>query len=320
MIMIELDALQSIVVFAILFITFSIIQHVFMVFLYRDLFLKLKELGHFGSLFSWPAVVLHELVGHAIPAILSGSNIVGVDLQGEKGQIAVKYEKNLFGGVSVFIAGFGPTFFLPLLFILLYSLVSGHDAIQFVLLPDITAKFMALLQEVCMLENVQAAVLLYAAIVIAPGAASSIGDMKSVIAFIRESPLIVIVGGATVFFVLYASFVNGFLLSDYGIAIIKNTFVAYVVMYILCWLSLHLIISCGKNRAYLAGGLVLLAGFAAAKLGPALLLIVQKVLPPLAHAIPFALPALSLVFAYPLIIGLVLANIAIFVIGLKRKQ
>jgi len=293
------DAFLSIGAFAFLFILFSFIQHLLMVFLYNNLFVKLKEIKYVGGFFSWPTVTLHELVGHLIPALLSGSNVVGLDLRKETGQVAIKYEKNLFGAVSVFIAGFGPTFFLPLLFIILYMFVRGYDVVQFFQNEEMIGKFTNVLKDLCRVEDVGAFLLAYAAIIIAPGAASSAGDMNSVKAFVSESPLMVIALGIIALFVMYASFTNGFLLSEYGIRIIENTFAAYVMMYILSILFLFMLVR-GNESGMLGESVVFLA--------------IMVVLIKLGGSIvktPF--------FEYPLLSALLFTDFALILIGLKRK-
>ncbi|MEM4331883.1 MAG: hypothetical protein QW500_01235 [Candidatus Micrarchaeia archaeon] len=298
-------ALQSICAFALVFVFATFVQHVLMVFLYRGLFVRLKDIKYIGSVLSVPTVFLHEVVGHIIPALLSGSNVIGVDLREEKGNVSVKYEKNIFGGVSVFVAGFGPTFILPLLFIVLYALASGQDIIEFISEPDIIGKYVAVLRDVCALDNARDVLLVLASLIIAPGAASSSGDMRSVISFVRESPLIVLVMCAVALFVLYASYTGGFYLSDYGYLIALNTLLAFVVMYIIALLSLYFIIEGSKRNRYFVAALVLALGIFGSKY-----LMISN--------ITNVLPVLSVAFAFPLITGLVLANLVLILLRLKK--
>ncbi|MEM3364303.1 MAG: hypothetical protein QXS93_02215 [Candidatus Micrarchaeia archaeon] len=298
-------ALQSICAFALVFVFATFVQHVLMVFLYRGLFVRLKDIKYIGSVLSVPTVFLHEVVGHIIPALLSGSNVIGVDLREEKGNVSVKYEKNIFGGVSVFVAGFGPTFILPLLFIVLYALASGQDIIEFISEPDIIGKYVAVLRDVCALDNARDVLLVLASLIIAPGAASSSGDMRSVISFVRESPLIVLVMCAVALFVLYASYTGGFYLSDYGYLIALNTLLAFVVMYIIALLSLYFIIEGSKINRYFVAALVLALGIFGSKY-----LMISN--------ITNVLPVLSVAFAFPLITGLVLANLVLILLRLKK--
>ncbi|MCX8200362.1 MAG: hypothetical protein N3G76_02740 [Candidatus Micrarchaeota archaeon] len=274
-----------------------------MVFMYRGLFTRLKEVKLVGAVLGWPTVLLHEIVGHMIPALLSGSNIIGLDLREEKGQVAVKYEKSIFGGVSVLIAGLGPTFVLPLLFVVAYCAASGQGIISFITEPSLSAKYAGMLSDISSLDNVWDFLLVIAAIVIAPGAASSAGDMRSIVGFMRESPLIALVMGMVAFFVLYASYDGGLPLSDYGSMIAANAVCAFLVMYIIALLSLYIIVE-GSNL-YAFSMPTLVCGIIASK---------YLIVPAVKGTVPLA----GVLSGYPLLAGLGAACLVVFLVRLKK--
>ena len=155
--------------------------------------------------------------------------------------------------------------------------------------------------------------------VIAPGAASSSGDIKGASEFMKESPLIVIFGGAAAVFVMLASDVNGFLLSEYGRTIVINAFGAFMAMLLLSWLTLYAIVNSHRLRAYLWAAAAFIIGLGIAKFGLAIPSIAAFTASQQVLAIPFASSLFIFVFSYPLIIGLLAADATLFLIGLKRK-
>lgn len=283
-------ALTSIARFAFLFILVSIFQHVCMVIMYKNIFLKIARVPIIGNVFNRPTVFVHELFGHLIPALLSGSKIVGLDLEEQSGQVSVKYEKNMFGMASVFIAGFGPTFILPLIFMVLFAYLNNYDVLGYVLSDDPLGKIQTILVDIARMDELKDVLVLYAAIVIAPGAASSKGDVQSVIGFVRSSLHIVIIVSVFLLLLLYISYIGNFRLTEYGATIITNTFATFVAMYVFSLTFLFLLVEGWERKAYDFGIITFVIVFLGLKL---------------------ALPA----FEYPLIAGLICANVAIM---LKR--
>ncbi len=289
---IEYNAIESIGRFVIFFSVISVVQHFLMAVLYRNVFVRVSSLPLVSTIFTRPTVLMHELFGHLIPALLSGSNIIGMDLEEHKGQVSVKYEKNMFGMISVFIAGFGPTFFLPLIFIALTAYVNSYDILHYAIAGDPIHKFISILADISRMDELKDVLLLYTAIVIAPGAASSEGDIKSVIAFVKSSPFMVVIVGLALALVLYISYVEGFRITYYVGAVIVDTFAAFMAMYILSALFLSFFAIGG---GYVWGMVAFIAVFGAAKL---------------------LIPA----FDFPLIAGLTAADIALLIKSLKIKH
>jgi hypothetical protein len=92
-----------------------------------------------------------------------------------------------------------------------------------------------------------------------------------------------------------------------------------MAMLLLSWLTLYAIVNSHRLRAYLWAAAAFIIGFGIAKFGFAVPSIAAFASSQLVLAIPFASSLLVFVFAYPLIVGLVAADVALFLIGLKRK-
>ncbi|MGC8924145.1 MAG: hypothetical protein ACP5KJ_03060 [Candidatus Micrarchaeia archaeon] len=253
--------IESIGIFFALFAVAIIIQHIMMTLMYRWLFLKLTLVPIIGDVFNRPAVIIHEFFGHLIPAIISGSNIIGINLHEERGQVSVKYEKNIFGMASVFIAGFGPTFILPFIFIGLLIYLNSYDAVGFFSSHILVKNFFEFVSDISMMDELKDVLLLYAAVVLAPGAASSAGDLRSVIEFVKNAKGMVLIGSLVAIAVMYISYIEGFKISDYGIIIVQNTLTAYIMIYIFALLVIILVVYGWLNKAYLESIFTLIAIF-----------------------------------------------------------
>lgn len=260
------EAIESIAKFSILFIGVTIIQHLFMKQMYKSLFIKLKKISVIGDIFDRPAVMVHELVGHLIPAILSGAKIIDVELREEKGHVGVKYSRNLFGMISVFISAFGPTFFLPLLFMFIYAYLNSYDPIAYITSMDIINNLINMIADISNLDEIKDVILLYVAVVIAPGAASSTGDIKTLISFIKNCKGLTLVWTIVWVVVLYISYVLGTHITDVGIGVIINSFAAYITMYIASASFLLILVNGWKNRTLIESMLVFVGVIALAKI------------------------------------------------------
>ena len=285
-------AVHSIAWLMLLFLLFGIVQHLLMLIMYKRIFLRLAKIPYVSALFDRPTVLLHELVGHLIPAILSGSRIVGMDLHETKGSVSVKYEKNMFGTASVFIAGFGPTFFIPLVFIATYAMLNSYDIIPLIMQMDAFARMEMMLSRISGAVGPEMIMLVYLAAIMAPGAASSPGDVRSVLSFVRAAPLKVVFWGLVAVLVMYISHTMGFRIADYFTSVIIATFSAYLVMYSVALPLLACIVLAYERKGYIYA----IAGFAAAYLS-------------VAYFLPW--------FGYPLIVGLVFANVLLIAKGKK---
>ncbi len=95
-----------------------IIQHLIFNYIIYPLFNELSKHPH-GSIFTIPVVYLHEVVGHLIPAVLTGSRLKDADFESNKGKLQFSIPNNLFGAISTIIMSLGPTFIIPLLFLFL---------------------------------------------------------------------------------------------------------------------------------------------------------------------------------------------------------
>ncbi len=286
-------AIESIFRFSLFFIGAAAVQHILMQKMYRALFVKLKNAGIIGGMFSRPAVIAHELVGHLIPAMLSGSRIIDVELREERGHVGVKYAKNLFGMISVTISAFGPAFFLPLLFIALYAYLNAYDISLYLTSGDLSNKIFGLISDVSRLDEIKDIIVLYAAVAIAPSAASSTGDIKMFISFVKNNKGLAIIWASVWLIVFYISYALGTHATDIGAAIIINSFAHYIFMYAISFAVLFAIVRGWEKHA-------LMEGVAAMICFPA--------------AVKFIFPS----FEYPLIIGLLASDLV--VLALKNKK
>ena len=219
------NAFPNILGFFVLFFGIVIVQHVLMRIIY-PIFRTVKSMP-FSTPFNVPTVMFHEIIGHLLPAIFTGSRITGIDLGQVKGNVSISYQKNFFGMISVFIASVGPTFILPLFFIVVYYYLYGYDIYSLLHGFDI----MKLVSDVSNVDSIYDIVLIYLAIVLAPSSASSSMDMQAAIKFMRESPFLVLFWLIVIVFLLYYSLELRFDIVSYARNIVITAFLSYVFMY-----------------------------------------------------------------------------------------
>ncbi|MCX8205926.1 MAG: hypothetical protein N3H30_01725 [Candidatus Micrarchaeota archaeon] len=253
---------ESLVRLAALFFLAAGLQHMLMRIASANL-ARAQEMPLLGKTLGAPAVMLHEVLGHLIPALLSGSRVKSVVIGEREGHVAVTYEKNIFGFVSVLIMGFGPGIALPLLFLLLALLAGGYAPVEFIQNGEFVGKFILLMKGIFALDGPLDYLLIYLMAIIVPGAAASTGDLLSVFTFVRSAPVFTLLCIAFITIVLVASGEAGVMAADYASLLVLNSFATFACIY-LPGLAIQVIVVQGwKRGSYAHAAAAIGASFAA---------------------------------------------------------
>lgn len=256
-----LVAIGQLVLLVALFVTTAGIQHLLM----RAASVnqaQLSKIPLLSNLFGVPAVALHEIFGHLIPAMLSGSRIRGVLLRASEGHVAVSFEKNIFGFMSVLVMGFGPGIALPLLFLVVALMAGGYQPVAFMLNENFIGKFTVLMADIFRLDSPLDFMLIYLMAITVPGAAASMGDIMSMFSFARDAPVFTLLCIAFITFAFAISGEFGIMLARYGSLLVLNSFATFTCIYLPGLAILTLLVQGWARKAYTIAGLAMLASLA----------------------------------------------------------
>ncbi|MEM0437780.1 MAG: hypothetical protein QXU54_00595 [Candidatus Micrarchaeia archaeon] len=223
---------------------------------------RLSRIPLLGNLFGVPAVFLHEVFGHLIPAVLSGSRVRGVLLGASEGHVSVSFDKNIFGFVSVLVMGFGPGLALPLLFLAIALVAGGYQPLAFALNENFVGKFAVLMADIFRLDSPLDFLLVYLMAITVPGAAASTGDIASMLSFARSAPVFTLVCIAFIAFAFVVSGGFGVTLADYGSLLVLNSFATFMCIYLPGLAIITLLVQGWVRRAYALAGIAMLVSLA----------------------------------------------------------